>query len=90
MRKLHAVLLLSFVLRLRRLWCGRACKPGFQVNWVAIASLCMAIASVCGLAQGKAISSEGLAQSGATPAIHSLCSVWRLSGRLHFKVVLSL
>ena len=78
MRKLHAALLLTFIVLMFT-------TPVFaqgpvnttapsSVNWVAIASAFgMAIASsVCGLAQGKAISAacEGLARNpGAAPAI---------------------
>ena len=77
MRKLHAVLLLSFVVLMFTTPVfaqgGEAATPG-HANWVVIsAAFGMAIASsICGLAQGKAISAacEGLARNpGAAPAI---------------------
>jgi F-type H+-transporting ATPase subunit c len=77
MRKLHAALLLSFVVLL--LSTPLLAQEGVTVgsrngNWVVLsAGFAMAIASsVCGLAQGKAISAacEGLARNpGAAPAI---------------------
>lgn len=76
MRKLYAGLVLAFVVLVFSTPVfaqgGEAGASG--VNWVAITSgFAMAIASaVCGLAQGRAISSacEGLARNpGAAPAI---------------------
>src|SRR6267142_2750674 len=77
MRKLHAALLLSFVVLMLATPVfaqGPEAAGGNHANWVVIsAGFAMAIASsVCGLAQGKAISAacEGLARNpGAAPAI---------------------
>jgi F-type H+-transporting ATPase subunit c len=78
MRKLHAVLLLSFVVLMFTTPVfaqgGEAAATPGHANWVVIsAAFGMAIASsICGLAQGKAISAacEGLARNpGAAPAI---------------------
>ena len=79
MRKLHAALLLTFIVLMFTTPVFAQTPPvnttaPSSVNWVAIASAFgMAIASsVCGLAQGKAISAacEGLARNpGAAPAI---------------------
>jgi F-type H+-transporting ATPase subunit c len=80
MRKLHAALLLSFVVLMftTPVFAQGAEASGAEklahANWVVIgAAFGMAIASsICGLAQGKAISAacEGLARNpGAAPAI---------------------
>jgi F-type H+-transporting ATPase subunit c len=77
MRKLHAALLLSFVVLMFTTPVfaqgAEAAAPG-HLNFVVVsAAFGMAIASsICGLAQGKAISAacEGLARNpGAAPAI---------------------
>ena len=76
MRKLHAALLLSFVVLMFTTPVfaqGAEAAPG-HLNYVVIsAAFGMAIASsICGLAQGRAISAacEGLARNpGAAPAI---------------------
>jgi F-type H+-transporting ATPase subunit c len=78
MRKLHAALLLSFVVLMFTTPVfaqGAAAETGgSKATWVVItAGFAMAIASsICGLAQGKAIAAacEGLARNpGAAPAI---------------------
>ena len=77
MRKLHAALLLSFVVLMFTTPVfaqGGEAAGGGHANWVVIsAAFGMAIASaICGLAQGRAISAacEGLARNpGAAPAI---------------------
>src|SRR5438552_441038 len=78
MRKLHAALLLSFVLLAFvtpvLAQGGAATETSNKAAWVVITSgFAMAFASaICGLAQGKAIAAacEGLARNpGATPAI---------------------
>jgi F-type H+-transporting ATPase subunit c len=76
MRKLHAALLLSFVVLMftTPVFAQGGEAAGGSHNWVVItAGFAMAIASsICGLAQGKAISAacEGLARNpGAAPAI---------------------
>ena len=76
MRKLHFALLLTFVILMFTTPVFAQAEGGGMVHadWVVIsAGFAMAIASsVCGLAQGKAISAacEGLARNpGAAPAI---------------------
>lgn len=76
MRKLHAGLLLSFVVLMLTtpVFAQGGEAASNHANWVVIsAGFAMAVASsVCGLAQGKAISAacEGLARNpGAAPAI---------------------
>ena len=78
MRKLHAALLLTFVVLMFTTpvfaQAGGAADSGSRGTWVVItAGFAMAIASsICGLAQGRAISAacEGLARNpGAAPAI---------------------
>jgi len=77
MRRLRAVLLLSFVLLTLTAPVfaqGAEAATGTKGTWIVItAGFAMAVASsVCGLAQGKAISAacEGLARNpGAAPAI---------------------
>jgi F-type H+-transporting ATPase subunit c len=78
MRKLHAALLLAFVLLTLTTPVfaqeAAATATGNKATWVVItAGFAMAVASsVCGLAQGRAISAacEGLARNpGAAPAI---------------------
>ncbi len=77
MRKLHAALLLFFVILMLTTPVfaqGGATDIGNKGTWVVItAGFAMAIASsICGLAQGRAISAacEGLARNpGAAPAI---------------------
>jgi len=77
MRKLHAALLLLFVILMLTTPVfaqGGATDTGNKGPWVVItAGFAMAIASsICGLAQGRAISAacEGLARNpGAAPAI---------------------
>jgi F-type H+-transporting ATPase subunit c len=76
MRKLHAALLLSFVILMftTPVFAQGGDAAGNHANWVVIsAGFAMAIASsICGLAQGRAISAacEGLARNpGAAPAI---------------------
>jgi F-type H+-transporting ATPase subunit c len=76
MRKLHAALLLSFVVLMftTPVFAQGGGSTTGHADWVVIsAGFAMAIASsICGLAQGKAISAacEGLARNpGAAPAI---------------------
>ena len=77
MRKLHAALLLSFVVLMFTTPVfaqGAAADTGSKATWIVITSgFGMAIASsICALAQGKAIAAacEGLARNpGAAPAI---------------------
>ena len=78
MKKLHAVLMLTFVVLMFSTPVFAQAEPAggdlSRATWVVItAGFAMAIASaVCGLAQGKAISAacEGLARNpGAAPAI---------------------
>jgi F-type H+-transporting ATPase subunit c len=76
MRKLHAALLLSFVILMftTPVFAQGGDAAASHANWVVIsAGFAMAIASsICGLAQGRAISAacEGLARNpGAAPAI---------------------
>ena len=76
MRKLHAALLLSFVILMftTPVFAQGGDAASNHANWVVIsAGFAMAIASsICGLAQGRAISAacEGLARNpGAAPAI---------------------
>lgn len=77
MRKLHAALLFALVIFMFTMPVfaqGGATEGGSKGTWVVItAGFAMAIASsVCGLAQGRAISAacEGLARNpGAAPAI---------------------